>query len=309
MTDELYKKHRPAKLSEVVGQSKAIATLKDMAKRNAIPHAMLFHGPSGTGKTTLARILRDRLGVGSRDYSEQNSADFRGIDDIRKIARTVSLSPVSGKARLWVIDEAHGLTPQAQDAMLKLLEDPPAHAYFVLCTTDPTKIKRTVRTRCTDVVFEALPDAEIRKLVAAVCEAEDKAGLSDSVLGDLVDAAEGSARLALVLLHQVFGVDDEAEQAAIIRRASGKEAAFKIAQALHNGKTKWPAMAKVLKDVDLDKEDPEGIRYMVLSYATKVLLGCGPQTNRAETVIQAFRDNFYDSKKAGVVLACREVIG
>src|SRR5690606_3369465 len=108
-----------------------------------IPHAMLFTGPSGCGKTTLARILRVKLRCSDNDFQEINAADFRGIDSIRSMRQQVGAAPLGGDSRIWLIDEAHSMTADAQNAFLKLLEDTPRHVYFFLATTDPQKLKKT----------------------------------------------------------------------------------------------------------------------------------------------------------------------
>jgi len=142
---ELYRKYRPTKFSQVLGQREAIATLANMGKRRAVPHCLLFTGPSGVGKTTLIRILREKLGCKEHDYVEINAAEARGIDTIRDIQRRLTLSPLSGRCRVWAIDECHRLTTDAQSALLKILEDTPPTAYFMLATTEPNKLLTTER--------------------------------------------------------------------------------------------------------------------------------------------------------------------
>lgn len=303
MTDELYKRHRPGTFKQVVGQEDAIAALMDMGKRKAIPHAILFTGPSGCGKTTLARILRTKLKCNDADFKELNCADFRGIDMVRDIRKTMNLAPMASPCRVYLIDEVHQFTAPAQDAFLKLLEDTPGHVYFMLATTDPQKLKKTVRTRCTDIKVALLSQAQLRGMVERVIEDEEAKELDEEVMDALVAAAEGSARKALVILHQIIGIEDEEKQLGLIAAVDEKKEGIAIARALLDNRTKWADMAAILRDVE---EDPESLRYMVLGYASKVLLGRA--NRRAATMIQAFRDNFYDSKKAGLILACYEVI-
>ena len=99
---ELYKKHRPASFDNVIGQDEAVRSLSEFVKNNKIPHAILFTGPSGVGKTTLARILKDHLGCGDPDFQEINTADFRGIDTVREIRQRMGLAPMFGKSRVWL---------------------------------------------------------------------------------------------------------------------------------------------------------------------------------------------------------------
>ena len=136
---ELYKKHRPKTLARVVGNKSTVEALRSMLEARTLPHTLLFHGPSGTGKTTLARIVKNELGCLPTDFHEHNSSDFRGIDFIRELRSKVNLA-AAGPCRVWIIDECHQLTRDAQNAALKILEDTPSHVYFFLCTTDPQKL-------------------------------------------------------------------------------------------------------------------------------------------------------------------------
>src|SRR5688572_25883760 len=140
---ELYKKFRPKTLKGVVGQEGAVSSLQSMIDKGRLPHTILFSGPSGCGKTTIARILKGILECSDLDFFEINCADFKGIDMVRDIRRYVGIPPLHGKSRVWLIDEAHQLTKDAQNAFLKLLEDTPKHAYFMLATTDPQKLLPT----------------------------------------------------------------------------------------------------------------------------------------------------------------------
>lgn len=295
---ELYRKHRPKKFKQVVGQDDAVKTLMDLVKRDSVPHALLFQGPSGCGKTTLARILRKKLGCSDEDFREINAADSRGIDMVRDIRQKVGLAPLTGECRVWLIDEAAQLTTQAQDSFLKLLEDTPSHVYFMLATTDPQKLKRTIITRCTQIKLGLIPDKVISGLVKDVC-AKVSSNLTREVLDKIVDIAEGSARKALVLLHQVIGLDSEEDQLAALAKADSKRQAIELCRLLLGGSL-WPEIVKVLKDVD---DEPESLRRMVLGYVSKVCLG-GRTTQRAVEIMNCFLDNFYDSGKAGLIVAC-----
>jgi len=122
---ELYIEYRPTSFKAVKGQPEVVKVLQNFVTKQRVPHAILFSGPSGCGKTTLARILRHKLACGDHDFFEVNAAEKRGIDFIRELQRVSRLRPVDGKCKVWIIDECHNLTKEAQHAFLKLLEDAP----------------------------------------------------------------------------------------------------------------------------------------------------------------------------------------
>lgn len=303
MTNELYRVHRPTNLKRVIGQADAVRTIEGFISKNKIPHFILFAGPSGCGKTTLARILKKHLKCGDQDFAEINCADLRGIDTVRDIRSRMGLAPISGAVRIWLIDEAHQLTTQAQDAFLKMLEDTPEHVYFIMATTDPNKLKPTVRTRATVVTVKAMNPVGQKALIEAILAKEDKT-LSEEVIDKIVEMAEGSARKALVILNAVINLEDETEQLNAIAATDASKPAIEIARKLLDTRTKWPEMARLIKSVE---DDPETIRWLILSYMSNVLLS-GKAVGRAYACLNAFRDNFYDSKKAGLTAACYEVM-
>lgn len=310
MTHELYKKYRPSKFKDLVGQGGTVKVLLNMIKKDEegntkVPHALLLTGPSGCGKTTIARILKNKLECEDRAFTEVNCADFRGIEMIRDIRIGMGRHVLAGKNRVYLIDECHQLTSDAQNAFLKILEDTPKRVYFMLGTTEPEKLKKTIRTRCTEIKVQALGDEDMEALVKGVC-GKEKLTISEEVLTKLVGIAEGSARKALVLLEQISGLETEEEQAEALSKADSQRQAIEIAQAILRG-AKWFEMAKILREVD---EEPETIRHMILSYMTKIMLGGDVKKSaRAADIIDAFRDNWYDCKKAGLLASCFIVCG
>ena len=305
MSVELYKKYRPKDFDEIIGQEEAVSTLQSLVEQNKVPHTILFSGPSGVGKTTLARILANKLHCSEHDCIEVNAADDRGIDLVRDIRQLMNLAPIGGLVRVWVIDECHQLTAQAQESFLKILEDTPKHVYFFLCSTDPQKLKKTIRTRCTEIALKEIPKQKLYQLVRRVYRTEYKKTLTDSVAKDIVEASEGSARKALVLLHQVAEIEDEEEQRKVIQRSDKKRQAVEIVRKLMDKKTSWKQLAEIIREVD---EDPEQVRRMILGYASKVALSGGYVAERACLILDEFRDNWYDCGKAGLVISCWRVL-
>jgi len=301
MTEELYKKHRPATFSKLIGQEDTVAAFENLLENNRLPHALLITGPSGCGKTTAGRILKERLGCSDNDFNEINCADFRGIDTIRDIARKIGYAPIGGKCRIWLIDESHKLSKDAMSAFLKILEDTPSHVYFFLCTTDPQKLLKTIKTRCTEMPMKALSEDDLTKLLEKVARKEKKT-IPEEVLEQIVRDSAGSARMALVILDKIINMEQDKMLEAAQSKATEENEAIELCRALMK-KAPWTEVAPILKNI---KGEPESIRYIVLGYCKSVMLKGGKQVSSAYLVADAFRDNFFDSKMPGLVLACYE---
>lgn len=299
---ELYRRLRPKRLEDVVGQD---ATVKELLTRHAsgkLPHASLLSGPSGVGKTTIVRCLRRLLGCRESDYCEINAASSRGIDTVREVESHMNLAPMFGKCRMWAWDEAHKVSSDAQHSMLKLLEDVPKHVYFVLCTTDPTKLIPTIRNRCTHLALKPLTDGNLEKLILSAAENEGSK-ISQEVVGKIVEVSLGSARRALVLLEQVLQASTEEEQIRIVMQSTdGGRQAIDLARLLFKG-AKWAEIAALLREI---KDDPEDVRRLVLGYAGSVLEK-GVLNPRAFLILEVFERAFYESGRPGLVRACAEV--
>lgn len=304
MSLELYKKHRPRTVEEVVGQNSAIAAVKKMLEQKRVPHSILFTGPSGCGKTTLARILRKHLKCSKMDYQEIDGADKNGIETIRQIRSRMYQAPLNGLSRIWVIDECHMLSTQAQNNFLKMLEDTPNHVYFFLATTDPGKLLRTIITRCTEVSLKPISNSAIENLLTSVCKKEG-IQLSEEVADKIVSVSQGSARQALVVLNQIMGLNTEEEQLEAIAPERTKTAAIELFKLLINPKAKWADMAKVLREL---QEEPEGIRRLILACSRNVLLKGGPSSSRAFVIIDSFKENYFNTGSAGLAASCYSVL-
>lgn len=304
---ELYKKYRPSKLSEIVGQDEAVASLKGMLAQNKLPHTILFTGPSGVGKTTLARILKNRLKCSDIDFNDVNCASIDGVlDVIRGIQARMTQAPLAGPCRIWLLDEVQSLTraTYAQQAMLKILEDTPKHVYFFLCTTDPGKLLTAIRSRSTEVKLKSVGHDDLYVLLKGTLDKEGTK-VSDAVVEKIIEAAEGGPRKAMVLLHQVLGVEDEIKQLELIEKSDTKNLAITLARSLvcfPNKRPPWPRIGQILKDIE--GEDCEQIRHLILSYARSVILKGGGLAPVAADAIDCFETNLQDSKHAGLALMC-----
>jgi len=296
----LYLKYRPTKLEDFIGNKSTVDSLKSVLERkDGRPHSFLFIGPSGCGKTTLARIVKNILECSDIDFQELNVANVRGIDTIREIGQNCNYYPHEGKVKIFLMDEAAKLTSDAQNALLKLLEDTPDHVYFILCTTDPEKLIKTIRTRCTTCQVQSLVDRDMKILLNQVLLKEGVGNFPEQAINEICKAADGSARQALVVLDSVIDIQNDDDLiAAIVSYSINEKTVIDLCKALLENQ-KWPVVAKILKGM---LEDPEKIRYAVLGYMSTVLLnGDNPA---AAIIIEQFMESFMYTGKAGLVYSC-----
>lgn len=199
----LYRKYRPGNFKEVAGQEDVIDLLSKALKTKKLAHAYLFCGGRGTGKTSVARILAREIGCNPEDIIEIDAASNRGIDEIRELREAVRSMPFSSPYKVYIVDEVHMLTKEAANALLKTLEEPPAHVIFILATTDPDKLPQTIVSRCQKVEFKQPSVEVLSKVLIQVAQSEEKSLDNDAALL-LAAHGKGSYRDALGILEQVI---------------------------------------------------------------------------------------------------------
>ncbi len=301
----LHHKYRPTKMDDLVGQKDVTNAIKKRFSKPAeSPRCILFTGGSGCGKTTTARILKARLKCSDSCFTELNCADVRGIDAVRKIRQEMNRAPIGGKSVIYLIDEAHQLTKDAQNALLKILEEPPKHVWFFLCTTEPDKLIKTIQTRATQYAFKELKRRDMLLLLNRTAKSEGFA-LDEEVADRISEYADGSPRRALVLLDQVYRLDNTEDQLNVLQQGDSRQQAIALARALINPRVKWNEVAKILKDLD---DEPEGVRRMVLGYCSSIMLGNSKVQRRAYEVASIFNESFFTSGRAGLITACYELV-
>lgn len=217
----LYRKYRPSNFDEVVGQKPIIQTLKNAIVQNRIAHAYLFCGPRGTGKTSIAKIFAKMLNCedesnkpcgkctnckmvqnGSHpDIIEIDAASNNGVDEVRNLIDKVKYAPMQGKYKVYIIDEVHMMTTGAFNALLKTIEEPPAHVVFILATTEPNKVIPTIISRCQRFDFNKVSQKDIEKRLSIVCK-EEKIEIDPEAISLIAQLADGGMRDSLSILDQ-----------------------------------------------------------------------------------------------------------
>lgn len=233
MTTALYRRYRPESFAELIGQTQVTDPLRAALKADRVNHAYLFSGPRGCGKTSSARILARCLncaegptdtpcgkcpscielargGSGSLDVVEIDAASHNGVDDARDLRERAIFAPARDRFKIFILDEAHMVTPQGFNALLKIVEEPPAHVKFIFATTEPEKVIGTIRSRTHHYPFRLVPPGELLEYLSTVLAAEGFSA-QDGVMPMVVRASGGSVRDALSLLDQLIAGSDSKE--------------------------------------------------------------------------------------------------
>lgn len=291
----LYRKYRPKTFSEIVGQEHIVKTITNAIKAGKISHAYLFYGPRGCGKTTIARLIAKSVNCtgkdkksfepcnkcisceeinGSRamDLIEIDAASNRGIDEIRSLKEGINIVPIKSNYKVYIIDEAHQLTKEASNALLKTLEEPPDHAIFILCTTEYGKIIPTISSRCQKFEFKKLNLLEIVKKLEFICKKESVKTQKEA-LESIAKKSEGAIRDAESFLDKVISLGNKEikkEETEEILGIIGVESVVKLVDLISKKEEKESLL--YINRVFEEGIDPEAFMVKLISYLRDLLL-------------------------------------
>lgn len=268
-------KYRPSDLKSFLGNSITKKSLRQSFDNDSLPHAILFIGESGCGKTTLARIVRDMLGCKTSAYYEVNCAAAGGKEKTLLLIEKMKMNPLFSPVSVFVLDEAQGLTADSQEALLKPTEEPNSNTYVIFCSTNPAKIKKTLRNRFTEYQVSPLSKAEIVGLLTQVWK-EEKYPTDDikthlKIIDRIAQKSANVPRDALTLISRLRTLDLDEVKEVLQNYTMEETEIIELAREMIKN-PRWQNVARMYIDLQKNGKAPESIRVILGKYFKAVLL-------------------------------------
>lgn len=298
----LHLKYRPQHLNDVLGQDDVVRSIRKAIAASTRPHSFIFTGPSGTGKTTIARILAKGFNCGPGSIIEVDAASNSGVDAMKEVMSTARYHGFGAEPnKSFLIDECHALSKQSWQSLLKVVEEPPEHVFIFFCTTEAGKIPETITTRCNSYLLKPVRYDTIMDLLELVCDKENYK-TPDGVLKQVGMACGGSPRRALVMLNMVYDVQDLEECARILETPLDNKEIIDLCRALVKGNMQWQDVTDGLKA--LGDTNAESIRIVVVNYLNACIMGARSDNSAARLLdmLHAFTRPCNPADKLGPIL-------
>ena len=292
-SNNLITRYRPQSFADVIGQAAVVRSLQGVCKRKDA-QVFLFCGPAGTGKTTLSRLVVKAFGIEEHGILDTNAASKTGIDDMRAIQEITQYKAFGTGGRAIILDECHRLSAQAWDSILKATEEPPAHVVWCFCTTNPSKIPKTLQTRCAKFDLKLVEDKDLGELYDYVCE-QEKIVLPGEVGDLLIKEAKGSPRQLLSNLVVARTSRNKKEAASLLRSVLETDYTIELCKFILSSNGSWQKCMSLL--AKLEGENPESTRRVICAYISKVLQNA--KTDKEACALLAILDPFSTPYESG----------